>query len=79
MPEGQQGRHLSWQSPTNEPWPLRIERIAISYIHHWEKRMQRRIRQSGSALRKLTRSLAAAGAVAGWEAKGQVRFPRSTP
>jgi hypothetical protein len=31
--------------PTREPWPLRIERIATSSIHHWGKRMPRRIRQ----------------------------------
>jgi hypothetical protein len=65
--------------PTREPWPLRIAKIATSSIHHWGKRIPRRIRQSGSALRKLIRSLAAAGVVAGWEAKGQVRFPRTTP
>lgn len=35
--------------------------------------------QFGSALRKLIRSLAAAGVVAGWEAKGEVRFPRTAP
>jgi hypothetical protein len=44
---------------------LRIARITISSIHHWGKRMPRRIRQSGSALRKLIRSLAAAGLVEG--------------
>jgi len=37
--------------------------------------MQRRIRQSGSALRKLIRSLAAAGVAAGWVAKEKVRIP----
>jgi len=41
--------------------------------------MPRRIRQSGSALRKLIRSVAAAGVVAGWEANGQEQFPRTTP
>jgi hypothetical protein len=41
--------------------------------------MRRRIRQSGRALRKLIRSLAATGVLAGWEAKDQVRFPRKTP
>jgi hypothetical protein len=30
-------------------------------------------------LRKLMRSLATAGVVAGWEPNGQVRFPRTTP
>ena len=35
--------------------------------------------QSGNALRKLIRSLAEAGVVAGWEATGQERFPRTTP
>ena len=65
--------------PTSDPWPLRIERIATCSIHHWGKRMPRRIRKSGSAWRKLIRSPAAAGLVAGWEAKGQVRFPRTTP
>jgi len=65
--------------PTSEPWPLRIEKMATNSIHHWGRRMPRRIRQSGSALRKLIRSLAAAGVAAGWVAKGQVRFPRTTP
>ena len=65
--------------PTKEPWPLRIERMATSSIYHWGKRMPRRIRQSGSALRKLIRSLAAAGVVVGWEAKGQMWLPRAKP
>jgi hypothetical protein len=38
--------------PTGEPWPHRIDRIATSSIHHWGKRINRRSRQSGSALRK---------------------------
>jgi hypothetical protein len=41
--------------------------------------MPRRIRQSGTALRKLIRSLAATGVVAGSEAKDQVRLTRTTP
>ncbi|MFN9907899.1 MAG: hypothetical protein ACK56F_17510 [bacterium] len=41
--------------------------------------MPRRIRQSGSALRQLIRTLAAAGVVAGWETKGHERFPRTSP
>jgi len=53
--------------------------MATSSIHHWGKRMPRRIRQSGNALRKLIRSLAATGVVAGSEAKGQERFPRTSP
>lgn len=65
--------------PTSEPWPLRIDRIAMSSIHHCGNRMPRRIRQSGSALRKLIRSLASAGVIAGSEAKGQSRFPRMKP
>jgi hypothetical protein len=56
-----------------------MERIATNSIYHWGKRMPRRIRQSGSALRKLIRSPAAAGVMAGSEAKGQVRFPPSPP
>ena len=64
---------------TSEPCPLRIERLATSSIHHSGKRMPRRIRQSGNALRKLIRSLAAPGVVSGWEAKGQVQFPRTPP
>jgi len=47
--------------PSSEPWPLRMARIATSSIHHCGKRTPRRIRQSGSALRKLIRSAAAAG------------------
>ena len=39
--------------PTTKPWPLRIERMATSSNHHWGKRIRRRIRQSGNALRKL--------------------------
>jgi hypothetical protein len=38
-----------------------MARIATSSIHHCGKRTPRRIRQSGSALRKLIRSAAAAG------------------
>ena len=41
------------------------------------KRLPRRMRQSGSALRKLIRSLAAAGLSADWEAKGQVTNSRA--
>ena len=65
--------------PTSEPWPLRIERMATSSIHHWGKRIPRRIRQSGNALRKLIKSLAAAGELAGSKANGQVRFPHTAP
>ena len=65
--------------PTSEPWPLRIERMATSSIHHWGKRIPRRIRQSGSALRKLIRSLATTSVVAGWEAKGEELFPHTEP
>ena len=65
--------------PINEPWPLRIERIATtSSIHHCGKRIPRRIRQSGNALRKLIRSLAAAGLWSG-EANGQERVLRTKP
>ena len=39
---------------------LRIVRIATSRIHHCGKRTTRRMRQSGSALRKLIRSVAEA-------------------
>jgi len=65
--------------PINEPWPLRIERIATNSIHHWGKRMPLRMRQSGSALWKMIRSLAAAVVAAGWKAKNRVRFPRTAP
>ncbi len=44
--------------------PQRIERMATKSIHYWGKRVPRRIRQSGSALRKLIRSLAVAGLAA---------------
>lgn len=64
--------------PTREPWPLRIARIATSSIHHWGNRMPRRMRQSGKALRKLIRSVAAAGS-AGWDDNGAERFPRTPP
>ena len=65
--------------PTSEPWPLvGMERMANSSIHHWGKRIPRRIRQSGSALRKLIRSLAETGEVAGSEANGQ-QFPHTAP
>ena len=64
--------------PTSEPWPLRIERIATSSIHHWGKRMPRRMRQSGSALRKLIRSVAAAKFSSG-EAKRFGRGLRTKP
>jgi hypothetical protein len=47
--------------PISEPWLLRMARIATRSIHHWGKRMPRRMRQSGRALRKLIRSVAAAG------------------
>jgi len=50
-----------------------------SSIYQCGKRMPRRIRQSGSALRNLIRSPAAAGLVAGSEANAQVRFPRTRP
>jgi hypothetical protein len=36
------------------------------------------MRQWGSALKNLIRSLAAAGVVAGWKAKDRVRFPRTS-
>jgi hypothetical protein len=65
--------------PTSEPWPLRIDRIAMSSIHHCGNRMRRRIRQSGSALRKLIRSLTSVGVIAGSEATGQSWFPRTKP
>lgn len=64
--------------PTREPWPLRMARIATSSIHHWENRMPRRMRQSGKALRKQIRSLAAAGS-AGREDNGAEQFPRTPP
>lgn len=59
-----------------DPDEMRPARAPVKYfesalIFHWGKRMPRRIRYSGSALRKLIRSLAAAvGVIAGWEAKG---------
>ena len=64
--------------PTREPWPLRMARIATSSIHHWGNRMPRRMRQSGRALWKLIRSVAAAGS-AGAEDNGVAQFPRSSP
>ena len=63
--------------PRSEPWPLRIARIATSSIHHWGKRIPRRMRQSGSALRKLIRSDAAAG-VSVVDAMREERFHRTT-
>jgi len=62
--------------PTSEPWPLMIERIATSSIHHCGKRTPRRMRQSGSALRKLIRSLVAPGVVAGCETEEEGQCPR---
>jgi hypothetical protein len=41
--------------------------------------MPRCIRQSGTALRKLIRSLAETGEVAGSEANGQEQFPHTSP
>ena len=64
--------------PSSEPWPLRIERIATSSIHHCGKRMPRRMRQSGSVLRKLIRSVAAAWFWSG-EANGKERFLGTKP
>jgi len=55
-----------------------MERIATSSIHDCEKRMPRRIRQSGNALRKLIRSTASAGVSSG-EANGEVLLPRTNP
>ncbi|MCP9860581.1 hypothetical protein [Cyanobium sp. Cruz-8H5] len=55
-----------------------MARIATSSIHHCEKRIPRRIRQSGNALRKLIRSLAAAGFWSG-EANGQEQVLRTKP
>jgi hypothetical protein len=53
--------------------------LPTSSIRHRGKRMPRRIRQSGSTLRKLIRSLAAAGVAAGWQAKGQDWLPLRPP
>ena len=64
--------------PISEPWPLRMARIATSSIHHCGKRIPRCIRQSGNALRKLIRSLAAAGFWSG-EDNGQERVLRTKP
>ncbi len=53
--------------------------IATSSIHHYGKRMPRRIRQSGSALRKtdqITCSSRRGGALGG---QGSERFPRTAP
>jgi hypothetical protein len=49
--------------------------MATSSIHHWVKRIPRRMRQSGSALRKLIKSLAETGEVAGSEANAQEQLP----
>ena len=45
--------------------------MATSSIHHWGRRMPRRIRQLGSAVKKPMRSLPTTGVVAGWEANDQ--------
>ena len=63
--------------PTSEPWLIRIARISTSSMHHCGNRIPRRMRQSGSALRKLIRSVAVAG-VASWDPKTEERFPRRT-
>jgi hypothetical protein len=49
--------------PISDPWPLRMARMATRSIHHCGKRIPRRIRQSGKALRKLIRSVEAEGFV----------------
>jgi len=61
--------------PSSEPWPLRIARIATRSIHHCGIHTPRRMRQSGSALRKLIRSVAAAGLWTDGAGKDQVRVP----
>jgi hypothetical protein len=53
--------------------------MATSSIYQWEKRIPRRIWQSGSALRKLISSRAAAGEVASSEANGQMQLPHAAP
>lgn len=58
--------------------PSGLSSLANNSIHHWGKRLPQRIRQSGNALRKPIRSPAAAGLVAGSEAKDQVRLPHSS-
>lgn len=63
--------------PTSEPWLLRIARIATSSIHHCGKRIPRRFRPSGNALRKLIRS-AAVNAVSSWDPKAKEQFPGRT-
>jgi hypothetical protein len=45
----------------SETWFLRIARIATRSIHHWGKRMPRRMGDSGRSFRKLIRSFAAGG------------------
>ena len=64
--------------PISEPWPLRMARIATRSIHHCGKRTPRRMRQSGNALRKLIRSVAAPGF---WRVEGKAarRDPARKP
>jgi hypothetical protein len=64
--------------PSSEPWLLSMARIANSSIHHCGWRIPRRRRQSGSALRKLIGSVAAAGFSSG-DAKRCGRDLRTKP
>ncbi len=64
--------------PNSDPWLLRIQRIATSRIYHLGKRIPRRLQHYGSALRKLIRSLAAAGVSSG-DANGEKLFPLRKP
>ncbi len=63
--------------PKREPWLLKMARIATSSIHHCGNQMPRRMRQSGSALRKAIRLVAAEGVWSG-EAKGERLRRRTT-
>ena len=62
--------------PTSEPSLLRMAKMATISIHHCGNRMPRRMRQSGRALRKLIRSVVAAGS-GGADDNGLTRFPRT--